>query len=99
MPIELDTAEIPVEVTGLAAAQQALEALVAGGEQAGESTVAQPAAADLLPAVAGGAGQAGVSSFPLDLSGVVAAIQRSNEILERILAAAENRPPPPPPTY
>ena len=85
MPDTVETAEIQLEMTGLDAAQQALDALGVDAEEIDSATDSEgsdqgPAATDLAP--------------------LLAALNRQTELLERIAAALEGAAPQPPqPTY
>ncbi len=96
----LESAEIQIDTVGVEAVRQTLDALGIQTEpihSAGSESTPGPTGATTAP---GGPSQASPSSPGTDLAGVLAAIARSNEILERIAAAVETPPPPPPrPTY
>ena len=80
-----ETYEIGVEVTGIEAAQQAMAALGIDPSQDSEETAA------------GEPGEATSSSS--DLSGLLAAQERTNELLAEILEAIRGQPKPSEATY
>ncbi len=92
--------EIQLDTVGAEAVQQTLDALGVQAEQinttaAGDAT-AGPEASVLAP---GSAGQAPASFSAPDLAGVLAALDRTNDLLASILQAIETRPLNSQPTY
>jgi hypothetical protein len=94
-----DTFELQLDAVGAEAVQQTLDALGIKAEQV-TAAAAGPEGEAPAPAPTSGfpAGQA-TPPPEIDLAGIMAAIDRTNDLLAAILTALENRPTTPNPTY
>ncbi len=99
MPIPLETAEIQLDTVGAEAVQQTLDALGLEVEQVNAAAGDGTAGPEGASAVPGHDRAANSPSTESDLAGVLAALDRQTEILERIAATLEGHHSTSTPTY